>query len=412
MLLLEVFVFGFALWLGTYLINRNPRDLRLGLAGWGLVAYALGLALDILINYAEDTAVAENLSHWQRPLLFVPAILWLILLIVLLRAADPWYSRLRNHKRPFLIIVIATIFFGLGLGMLLFPLEWIPRAWLLLAIGGDLLFLGVAVAMLDAIDEGERLWLHSARSFIYAFIFALIFGGQVALVMGMATGITTPMIALLLAIIGAAICLQTFAEPAKNLFDRMAPGISPTARQTQITVRATAAAIPRQNPTLDLITLDDDEFTRLTRRAISHMNNQPRLSASPLMRLPQITQRLQQRDLPADTLQRAAELRALLTESIARLKPQRDQPFGITDEWRFYNALYIPYVLGLKPYSRRGYVGNGAVETAVQPTLDWLRSQVPQRTLYNWQNAAAKLIAQDLRERATNEYMVRRTDLP
>lgn len=124
-------------------------------------------------------------------------------------------------------------------------------------------------------------------------------------------------------------------------------------------------------------------------------------SSSPLMRLPQITQRLPQQELPADTLQRAAELRALLTESINRLKPQGDQLFGISDEWRFYNALYIPYVMGLKPYSRRGYAGNGEMETAVQPTLDWLRSQVPQRTLYNWQNAAAKLIAQDLRERAS-----------
>ncbi len=401
MILLEVFVFGFALWLGTYLISRNPRDLRLGLAGGGLVVYALGLALDILINHAADTAVAATLTAWQRPLLFVPAILWLILLIVMLRGADPWYSRLQNHKRPFLIIIIATIFFGLGLGMVLFPLGWIPRSWLLLAIGGDLVLLGVAVAMLDAIDAGERLWLHSARSFIYAFFFALIFGGQVALVMGMATGITTPMIALLLTIIGVAICSQTFAEPAKNLLDRLAPGISMTSRQTQTTLRETAAAIPRQNPTLDLTTLDEDEFTRLTRRALSHMNNLPRLSASPLMRLPQITQRLQQRELPADTLQRAAELRALLTESIKRLKPQSDQAFGTTDEWRFYNALYIPYVLGLKPYSRREYAGNDEVETAVQPTLDWFRSQVPQRTLYNWQNAAAKLVAQDLRERAT-----------
>ncbi|NDJ55255.1 MAG: hypothetical protein GYB68_19460, partial [Chloroflexi bacterium] len=30
--------------------------------------------------------------------------------------------------------------------------------------------------------------------------------------------------------------------------------------------------------------------------------------------------------------------------------------------------------------------------------IEWFRAQVPERTLYNWQNAAAKLVAQDLRE--------------
>jgi len=48
---------------------------------------------------------------------------------------------------------------------------------------------------------------------------------------------------------------------------------------------------------------------------------------------------------------------------------------------------------GLKPYSRRtDYTGNG---------LDWFRTYVPERTLYNWKNAAAKLVAQDLREQIT-----------
>ena len=28
----------------------------------------------------------------------------------------------------------------------------------------------------------------------------------------------------------------------------------------------------------------------------------------------------------------------------------------------------------------------------------WFQANVPERTLYNWQNAAAKLVAQDLRE--------------
>jgi hypothetical protein len=30
--------------------------------------------------------------------------------------------------------------------------------------------------------------------------------------------------------------------------------------------------------------------------------------------------------------------------------------------------------------------------------LNWFQQQVPERTLYNWQTAAAALVAQDLRE--------------
>lgn len=37
-----------------------------------------------------------------------------------------------------------------------------------------------------------------------------------------------------------------------------------------------------------------------------------------------------------------------------------------------------------------------------QEVLDWFRSQVPERTLYNWQNTAARLVAKDLFERSAN----------
>jgi hypothetical protein len=53
-------------------------------------------------------------------------------------------------------------------------------------------------------------------------------------------------------------------------------------------------------------------------------------------------------------------------------------------------------VIGLKPYSRHD--GHHLLEGETQAALDWFRTYVPERTLHNWQNAAAKLIAQDLRE--------------
>jgi hypothetical protein len=121
------------------------------------------------------------------------------------------------------------------------------------------------------------------------------------------------------------------------------------------------------------------------------------LAANPLTRLPVIEARLAARGEQDNTLERAAELKALLAESITRLKPRTDDDFGTSDEWRYYNALYFPYVAGLKPYSRRNAYDNG-LDPIEQAALDWFQVTVPERTLHNWQNAAARLVAQDLRE--------------
>jgi len=146
--------------------------------------------------------------------------------------------------------------------------------------------------------------------------------------------------------------------------------------------------------------LDDDEFARLTRRALSHFSDLPRLAASPLTRLPIIFHRLNARAAHDNTLERAAELKTLLAESISRLKPQGEENFGTTDEWRFYNSLYFPYIVGLRPYSRRGFQEN--LDDDLIAALNWFQAAVPERTLYNWQNAASKLVAQDLREKVSN----------
>ncbi|NIW45128.1 MAG: hypothetical protein GWN30_10315, partial [Gammaproteobacteria bacterium] len=89
-------------------------------------------------------------------------------------------------------------------------------------------------------------------------------------------------------------------------------------------------------------------------------------------------------------------LRILLAESIDRLKPDSDAEFGTTDAWRYYNALYFPYVAGLRPYSRRA--DHDRSDPVIRAALDWFQVQVPERTLYNWQTEGAQLIAQDLRE--------------
>jgi hypothetical protein len=94
-------------------------------------------------------------------------------------------------------------------------------------------------------------------------------------------------------------------------------------------------------------------------------------------------------------LDRAHSLKSLLVQSIHKLKPQSSMEFGSTDEWRYYNALYFPYVVGLKPYSRRA--DYDSLDEVSRAALDWFRSSVPERTLHNWQNAAAKLIAEELK---------------
>jgi hypothetical protein len=170
--------------------------------------------------------------------------------------------------------------------------------------------------------------------------------------------------------------------------------------QARAELRAAADALPRLNPSLDVLKLDEDEFARLTRRAISHMSDLPRLAASPLTQLPIIESRLIERGAQVNTLERAAELKSLLTECILRLKPEGvaslKGEFGTTGEWRHYNALYFPYVVGLRPYSQNHHA-DGLSDTE-RMALAWFRAEVPERTLHNWQNAAAKLIAQQLME--------------
>ena len=396
-LLLEVVAYSVALWLGLYLIGRNVRDGRLLLAGLGLVSYALGLALDILAMYGV-AAYRATLLAWQRPLLLLPALFWSGLLVILFRGQEPWRERWRRHPRPMVVIVAAAIFFVLGLTFVFFPLNFLPRVVMLLGIGGDLLCLGISVAVLDAFDEGEALRPHFLRSSLYALATAVLFGGQVVLAMFWGVGITPALVLLLLTIITAAIVTQTLATPFQRFLDSLAFFNEPEIRQTSDELRAAADMAQRFNNALDVTAVDEKEFARLTRRALSHMGNLPKLATSPLTQMVLIEQRLQQQGATTDTLTRANELKSLLHECIHQLKPRDKAAFGTSNEWRHYNALYYPYVVGLKPYSRR-MVHNGDLNPTEKEALDWFRSQVPERTLYNWQNAAARLIAQNLRER-------------
>ena len=448
-------VYALALWLGLYLIGRDPRSPRLLLAGSGLLAYAFAVACNLLADAASpELAVVLTRVGW--PLLLLPALCWTGALIRMLpeevvfheclsRAwnrfvlpltvallllvsfgtdlAVGWSGELAGVPQAVLgsavlapmlalgylvwrlwrgrrarevtgLLVVFTLFFGLSTALIFFPLGWFPLLWTMLLVGGDLIGLGLAIAYFDAFEEGEALLPDMIRSLDAAAVAALVFGGQVGLVMGLTTGPTMPMLLLLLGTVTSAIAATTLADPLGAALDRVALGRLPRVREARSELRATASALPRADPDLDPSKLDEGDFARLTRRALSNFGDLPRLSSSPLVNLPIIERRLVARNVPDDPLERAAELKALLAESIARLKPRTDAAFGTSDEWRYYNALHFPYVVGLKPYSAR-YKTKPA-DPATREALEWFRVRVPERTLYNWQNAAARLVASDL----------------
>lgn len=446
-------VYGLALWLGLYLIGRDPRAPRLLLTGSGLLAYALALACDLLLGAAPE-GVGFVLERARLPLLLLPALLWTGALIQLLPeetlfryrlarvwgvaasllavmlvlasfgsgvavgAANgvqlmigaavlapmlavggfaSWTLRRRRLRQVVGVLVVFTLFFALSTGLILFPLGWLPRSWVVLALGVDMISLGLAIAYFDAFDFGEALLPDAIRSFDAAALAVLLFGGQVALVMALTTGPTFPMMLLLLGTTAAAIAVTTLSEPVGAALDRLALGRLPLTRQTRSELRRTSRALPRANPELDPAALDEEEFARLTRRALSNFGDLPRLSASPLANLPLVASRIAARGAPDDAIERAVELKSVLAESIARLKPHAGVEFGTSDEWRYYNALHFPYVVGLKPYSTRDKTK--PKDPASREALEWFRASVPERTLRNWQNAAARLVARDLRSR-------------
>ncbi|MDX1614142.1 MAG: hypothetical protein R3300_07510, partial [Candidatus Promineifilaceae bacterium] len=329
LLALTVTVFGLAWWLGLYLLARDPADQALRFAGLGLVSYALGLAADLLSQAAPTPASSQLLARWGWPLLLLPALFWFGTLAYVLPESTMARRRLARPLRLFLIpgailiyllaggtervatiddgglqpaplyplfalvvigllvgallmvlrahrpnlqaglgvIVLATIFFGLGTGLLLFPLAWLPRQVLALAIGGDLALLGGAIAGLDALDQGEALLPDFLRSSGYAGFTAVLFGGQVALVMVLATGATFPMVVLLLATVAAAIAVQTLADPLQAALDWLLFARLPRIRQARTEARAVARGATRGRETLDIDTLSEAQLTRLTRRA-------------------------------------------------------------------------------------------------------------------------------------------------
>ncbi|MEM7030585.1 MAG: hypothetical protein AAF629_13540 [Chloroflexota bacterium] len=453
----QIIIFAYTLWLGFYLIARNFKNPKLTLTGLGLSAYALALGLTLLNTLIEGDSSNGFWTQIQPPILLLPALCWSGVAVHLLSEEHPFRQKLIHHwtrtfvpltitlyllhisliglngdtaitaivnaliiglilltlvssfglllynlqktkpQRLGMMLALVTLLFGLGIILALFPIvPWLTKSTAQLGIGGDLILLGLCIAVLDAFDEGEALLPDLIRSFGTTLLAVLMFTGPIILVITLNVGSTFSMITLVLATISIAVFRQTFAAYIEAWLDKLAFTSFPHLQQARAELRTASNTLPKIKQSFDPDEISEAEFARLTRKALSHYGDMARLASSPLTQLPLIDLKLTERGVADDTLERAAELKSVLTDSIDRLKPRDKGEFGTTDEWRYYNALYFPYVQGLKPYSRRAVYDS--LDPITKQALSWFQTQVPERTLYNWQNTAAKLVAQDLRE--------------
>jgi hypothetical protein len=447
---LSAVVFTLSGWLGLYLLSRDPRKPVLALAALGLCGFALVVAMDAVRTVS--VAHARLLSQLEIYLAAVPSVAWFAVLVELSRPRDSWRARRKElllvagvaaltlfgammagsvdgplrpgHLLMFAVIsvstlgamvvavlrpaqpmrvigvvIVATLFFALANAILIIPLGLVP-SWLALASTGfDVLALGVAVALWDAFDEGQALRADMLRSFAGCSAVAVLFGVQALIGLALTRNQSTAQIALtvlLFTSLAVSIAVQVLADPLAGVLDRLAFSRSPGLRADRAALRHTGAALPLRsdNP---LSNVDDDTFARLTRRALGHYGDLTKLVASPLTALPVIDDRLAARGAPDHPLERANELKAVLADGIGRLKPRDGGDFGTTEQWRYYNSLYFPYVVGVRAYAQNATAAG--LDPTARQAWQWLVTEVPQRSLHNWQNAAARLIAADLRER-------------
>ncbi|MGA9490716.1 MAG: hypothetical protein WBV80_10770 [Mycobacterium sp.] len=447
---LSALVFSLSWWLGLYLLARNPRKLVLVFSAIGLCSFATAVALDAVRTVTHSAL----LGHVEIYLVAVPGVAWFAVLLEIARAGDNGRSRAgeallvggagaltlvgaalagtvegplrlghvvmcaviststlgamvaalrrRAQKIPLVgLIITATLFFALANAILIIPLGVVP-SWLALASTScDVLGLGVAVALWDAFDEGQALRADMLRSFTGTGMVVALLGGQmlvgIALTRHQPTA-QTALTVLLFTSLAIAASVQVLADPLAGLLDRMVFSRAPLLRAYRATLRRTESALPlRSADPLD--DFDDETFARLTRRALGHYGDLSKLVANPLTALPAIDERLAARGAPDQPLERAIELKALLAERIAQLKPRDGGDFGTTEQWRHYNALYFPYVVGVRAYAQNATAAG--LDPTARQAWQWFVTEVPQRSLHNWQTTAARLIAADLRGRVT-----------
>ena len=418
--------FALTWWLGCYLIGRDPSRALLWRSAGALVSYAVAVAAWAL---SPGSGAAQVL-------LCVPALFWsgvavgllppsvpehrqvnrgwpvLALVFLALAVALPGVGKLvalaplagalvlllryRDRVRPAPLpsaLAAAALLYAVGLVVVLGPIDLGPPALVLAAIGLDLLLMGYLVAVAEAVDAAERLLPDLTRSLLAALLAGGLCGGPAALTMLAAPG-REVVIILQFVLVAMVLSAVGLAGQLRAGLDRVAFLNDDGLRRGRTALLVAADALPRRRRRHEMHALDADEFRRLTRRALEDFGDVGRLLRNPLLDLPVVDRRLAARG-PAvadQPLVRVAELRAVLTEHVARLKPAG--AFGTTEEWRFFNALHYCCVLGLQPH-QRGPQPEG-LDRDARRAVDWFRRYVPRRSLRRWQAEGAAMVAAQL----------------
>jgi hypothetical protein len=415
--------FALTWWMACYLVGRDPARAVLRRAAAALGAYAVGVAAWTLSpgGSLADVLLCVPALAWAGAAIGLPAGSlperrqiergWLVLFVVFLVmiAALPAAGRLvalapligglvllwrfRDTVRPTPLpaaVTAAAALYGAGLIVLLIPVDLGSPPLVLAAMGLDLLVLGYLVGVADAVQAGERLHPDLCRSAVGAVAAVLLAGGPAALTMLAAPGLRA--VAVLQFVLTAVVLTAVAAAgPVRRGLDRIAFVHDDRLRLDRAALLLVADALPRRRERHSLIALSEPEFVRLTERALVDYGDLGRLLRSPLIDLPAVDRRLADRgaDQP---LARVVELRAVLADGVARLKPAG--LFGTTEQWRHYNVLHYCCVRGLRPYGRVSRTDG--LDRDARRALEWFRRYVPRRIFRQWQGEGAQLVAGQL----------------
>jgi len=305
---MALITFALACWLGFYLIARNNHP-RQRITGVGLIAYAPILGLGFTTNGEIWLRINWSLRLFP-PLLWAGAIIhvddritlrrrllhkiwaWILLPITVLCAVSfalnlrfaahnwIWFSILAGLSPAVVTIILlqdlvtllrprqatgillaATLFFTIGEGFLILPFTLFPADWAFLAIGLDILFLGLAIAWFDAFDEGETLLYDLLRSLTVTTFTVLVFAGQIGFVIAIQTGLTQSMRILLVTTITTAITISVFADPLQSFVDKFVFVHAPALKESRSQLRTESALLARLDTNLSLEDLEEEKRT-------------------------------------------------------------------------------------------------------------------------------------------------------
>jgi hypothetical protein len=420
---LAIPAFALTWWAACYLLGRDPARTASWRAAAALGAYAIGVAV---WTVAPASTVAEVL-------ICLPAVMWAgtavamlpgtlperrqidlgwavlsgvlvvaavvvpaagrLIVLVPLAAGLLLLWRFRDQVQPPMLPAALTVAAGLyavALAALLLPFDLGAAALLLAAIGVDVLVLGFLVAVAEAIDVGERLRPDLLRSVAVALAATVLAGGPAVFTLLAAPG-RTPIAILQFALVAFVMTVAALSGPIRRALDGIAFFNDERLRQERSALLLLADALPRHRQRHRLITTSEEDFLRFTRQALDNFGDLGRLMRSPLTDLPAVDQRLTGRAIE-QPLARAVELRAVLQESVERLRPVG--AFDVTDDWRYFIVLHYCTVLGLDPYGRKP--ASDALDLEARRALDWMRRYVPRRVLRRWQTEGATLVADGL----------------